>query len=132
MIQTLPVTGLPAGTLITDAAGNLYFPDNQHCVLYEFEPAGPSTVVVAGTGTCGATSGDGSVASASTGLFKSYRLALNGNCDLYLTDGDTIRKIDGQTHVITVEKDRMGETMETGTTGWDQSKLPAIYELSID
>jgi sugar lactone lactonase YvrE len=103
-ISPLPVTlssNPYIGGVIADSSGNLYFVDNNNCVVDKFLLATATTSVVAGSGTCGATAGDGGPATSA--VFKEpWRLALNGRGDLYISDDldGVIRKVDAVTGII--------------------------------
>ncbi len=88
--------------VIADSNGDLYFVDNAHCAVYKFVLATATTSVVAGSGTCGPSAGDGGLATSA--VFKDpWRLALNGRGDLYISDDldGAIRKVDAVTAIIT-------------------------------
>jgi sugar lactone lactonase YvrE len=105
IISQLPVTlqSTPKlASVIADSSGNLYFADSLSCVVEKYVLSTGTTSVVAGSGVCGASAGDGGPATSA--VFKEpQRLALSGRGDLYIADdlAEAIRKVDALTGIIT-------------------------------
>jgi sugar lactone lactonase YvrE len=87
----------PNGVAV-DGAGNLYIADSYHNVVREVSAATGIITTVAGNGTDGWT-GDGGPAT-SAELQGPGAVALDGNANLYITSGGTIRKVTAATGII--------------------------------
>ena len=114
VIGPVSTAGVPAGSqlngLTIAADGTMYVPDGNSCSIYEYPQGVAPPVLLAGTGTCGTSSGDGSVASATTGFSNPVYTAIDGAGSLYIVDGNTIRKIDGQSGIISTVAGIQGST----------------------
>jgi sugar lactone lactonase YvrE len=104
LINTLPInlaqTPYISG-VTADTNGDLFVVDEAHCVVSEYVAATGLTSVVAGSGTCGESAGDGGLATAAT-FQDIWRVAVNARGDLFIPDYSTcvIRKVDGLTGII--------------------------------
>lgn len=72
------------GGLATDTSGSLYVADNFYCLIRKISAAGIITTI-AGTGTCGATSGDGGAAALGQ-MAGPQGLAVSSSGNVYIAD----------------------------------------------
>jgi sugar lactone lactonase YvrE len=103
IINTLPMTLEDENYLASitaDASGNIYTTDNGNCVVDKFTPPN-TTVVIAGSGSCGPESGDGGLATSAT-FSRIWGIAVDSRGDVFLADPDNavIREVDGITGFI--------------------------------
>jgi len=96
-LATAASLSYPAGVAV-DSAGDLYISDSDDSRIRKVEAATGVITTVAGTGISG-NSGDGGLAlNAEIGSFQG--IVLDGNGDLYFSDGYVIRRVDATTSII--------------------------------
>ncbi len=127
LINTLPTT-FPASDFMTgltsDSLGDLFMVDTNACEVLEYVPATGITSVVAGSGSCGFTAGDGGLATAAT-FHSLWRVAIDARGDIYIpdTEDSVIREVDGLTGVVNT----IAGT--AGSFGYTPDGAPAINAL---
>jgi NHL repeat len=94
-------SGANSNGLALDSSGNVYYADGAHNVVVKYEVATGISSTIAGNTTAG-YSGDGGPAS-SASLHNPFGIAVDGAGNIYIADADNarVRRVDGQTQVIT-------------------------------
>jgi sugar lactone lactonase YvrE len=103
--------------LVLDSSGNLYFADEQNCIIRKVTAAGVISTIAGTPSQCG-YSGDGAAAT-SAKFARPYGIALDGAGDLYVADNSTnvIRKVSALTGFISTIAGIAGESGDTGDGG---------------
>jgi trimeric autotransporter adhesin len=120
---------LPAG-LAVDSAGNIYVADPGYHKIRKIDVATGKVSIFAGLS--GSSGGDGKPAT-QAGIGSVSGVAVDSHDNVYLTDGDSIRKIDAATTIITTVA---GSAMNGGYSGdggpATAAKLSVPLGVSVD
>ena len=107
--------GQVLGSIVVDASGNIYFPDDDNYRIRKVTPAGIITTIAGG----GSSTADGIPAtSASLTLNAAGTIAIDAYGNIYFADGDRIRK-------ITVATGMLNTVVGTGVGGFGGDGGPA-------
>ena len=116
-----PLSNAYLSGVAVGSKGYLYITDVANCVVQEDNMG--SFLTVAGTGDCGADSGDSGLATSAT-LNHPWKTAIDGAGNLYISEptGSTVRRVDGYTGIITT-------LAGTGSPGYAGDGGPATSAL---
>jgi autotransporter-associated beta strand protein len=83
-----------------DASNNVYVSDGAHCRVRKILASNGNVYTVAGNGTCSGTSGDAGLATNASFNGPPRGLSLDSSRNLYISDGDRLRKVTASTGII--------------------------------